>query len=1348
MAYNDGGYYANGSTNADQPFRRATGKVVMVGGTVTGPVYEYQEQPQQPQLYYPQQQKQQQKRGQPTEPPMFAPFSHLPHRVVDHLMHRVGEPRVFIGSAQSQLIDPAEDINPYRTGTEWTFAESVKFSSPYPTMQNLNSKKRSRFREERRLVFRPRDNEISRWMVHLEILRDFCQLVGLFLGTCGFVRAPLDSSVGSRWPWMIVAGIPQTLGLLWSDLSTTTGKSLGFFVFFAVVSVFFLCLWTYGLYMERPTLKSKGGEITYEEEVVLTPGPFDVVGRVFGKMPKRTRMHIIYAVLTTIYMPMVKLCIEAIVWNQGYWAVANPFRTTDHPIYPKPTDGEKDPSKFCYTTTMHTSRFNGAFVILPFAAVLLVILGFLLPVQIHRLTKHHMPRVPGWADGKVPGQRMPSREQQTLAASVANTRPPTAAGSAVGSRNVRAADGARPLMSNMDDPNPMLTADALLQGLGQTGLVGSQHMAYLGALNGLLTAANATGAGQQFNSSLSGWANSLWKRVQEMWTGTKQSVEDPYWGMEKDEAYQARLRDMRTSHRNRHLATVQYRRALDSDTSDYRFLYVPHYPVHASDPARALLWKLVAIITVVVLAKDNCWAKSRSRHVMDSARCSMLLLIALLMLRSHHAHRPFFDPTANLSQLFMRLSIVCTAIFAFPLFLLDPMSETHTGLCVTLLVLNLLSFLAMLWLASSSMPQVEVKIRGPRVPLVLSPGILVATTPNDPRLRRLLIERVWQDTWSAILLASRDFRLLPNHHVAFCRTQAHPPYMVNYIGFAAERHLENLHLYDAIGRHAYCQAILWERQHETRGLLMDEISRNLTGPDMYFCPTGAMGERFSLGRVRSWFGKVYILHFPFMVCMVYDEAPDMIVPIGEEDDLRVYLEQNRDPLVVEKREIRRKLRALDNQYVTLTYIEHSGPNGSHLRYCLPLYAEENEQYLAQFAGRRRVLYRGLFTIKQQGEQRFDIVNVTPGFDCSLELTHETYVEDEDLVNNLDREQNPFRMEFWRTGGKGNISLRSRETLRVTAHNRHLLGVTTTFEQTLDLRALFDENADIIDARLPEVHSAITRYQEESYNGFVRKRTGLTPSFHIDVFAPGPESYHVTQMEQRPVAMTPSLYPEWGGHGRVSFIPSREQLADRLERFEQNPYVRNLLTDHKDDIALLYERLRTLVPSESNDPVKLAWYLFWDDLYRRYAQEVAQLKQFDVDFNPLYPGALPYYPMPRARLERFLYDRGLWRPLRSIGVLPSYSSQGLVGAIRRWFGADRKVSQGGGGFGNVDPLPVPTYVPGVTAGQEQVARVWRAGDQDDPEAPFISGVPAAGFLHSGLLNRLYAWLDVIANGVDR
>ncbi|KAJ2741522.1 hypothetical protein H4S06_005877, partial [Coemansia sp. BCRC 34490] len=476
---------------------------------------------------------------------MFPPFSHLPSRLVDHLMHRVGEPRVSIGldphlppsnldgiiggtSAGAGIQEAVADddgSNPYRTGTEWNFAESVRFSSPYPTAARQVRNRRALSQataapsggsSRRVLIFRPRSSEIARWIPHIENMRDLCQYLVLVLGACGFLRTPLDSTVWQRWPWMVVTGVPATLGLMWPELSTTTGVSVGMFVFFAVATTFVLLLWSYGLYVERPALAkaaaaaaaaesarekdkmtvvvSGGAEqeqlITYQEEVVVEPSRLDFVGRMFRHMPRRRRMHILYSALATLYIPTIKLCLDALVWGQAYWAVPNPYRSTDRPDFASQDteSGYRKPGDFCYTTTMRNKAFNGAFVILPCAAVLLLWLGVALPIQVHKLVRHSIPRVPGWMDGSSPGHRLPPAEATPATAPTAvPTTAPTpvpAPAPADGSRAVRnnnssssSATASAASVRARDDANPMLAANELLQGIQASGLVGQQHMA-------------------------------------------------------------------------------------------------------------------------------------------------------------------------------------------------------------------------------------------------------------------------------------------------------------------------------------------------------------------------------------------------------------------------------------------------------------------------------------------------------------------------------------------------------------------------------------------------------------------------------------------------------------------------------------------------------------------------------------------------------------------------------------------------------------------------------------------------------------------------------------------------------
>ncbi|OMJ16527.1 hypothetical protein AYI70_g6532 [Smittium culicis] len=65
------------------------------------------------------------------------------------------------------------------------------------------------------------------------------------------------------------------------------------------------------------------------------------------------------------------------------------------------------------------------------------------------------------------------------------------------------------------------------------------------------------------------------------------------------------------------------------------------------------------------------------------------------------------------------------------------------------------------------------------------------------------------------------------------------------------------------------------------------------------------------------------------------------------------------------------------------------------------------------------------------------------------------------------------------------------------------------------------------------------------------------------------------------------------------------------------------------------------PLVNPHPLRFAWYLFWDDLFRRYAPVSPFLVKYESDFNPLYPGSIGYNPMSRKKLEVYLNNRGLF-----------------------------------------------------------------------------------------------------------
>lgn len=106
-------------------------------------------------------------------------------------------------------------------------------------------------------------------------------------------------------------------------------------------------------------------------------------------------------VATSLYLPLSKLSIGALVWTSDYWAVNNPYLASDSPIHLPlgPSDSFYDSLDFCYRTTMrrptgflHLGHFNWAYIILPVAGLAVGWITIALPWRLHRLAKQQAPR--------------------------------------------------------------------------------------------------------------------------------------------------------------------------------------------------------------------------------------------------------------------------------------------------------------------------------------------------------------------------------------------------------------------------------------------------------------------------------------------------------------------------------------------------------------------------------------------------------------------------------------------------------------------------------------------------------------------------------------------------------------------------------------------------------------------------------------------------------------------------------------------------------------------------------------------------------------------------------------------
>lgn len=109
---------------------------------------------------------------------------------------------------------------------------------------------------------------------------------------------------------------------------------------------------------------------------------------------------------TSLYLPLSKLAIGALVYTDDYWPVTNPYTLYDSDAPSPPPLGAAstfyDPMDFCYRTTMKrrqgVENLNFAYVLLPIAAVVILVLSLWLPWRLWKVVEQEKPTVDGWTE--------------------------------------------------------------------------------------------------------------------------------------------------------------------------------------------------------------------------------------------------------------------------------------------------------------------------------------------------------------------------------------------------------------------------------------------------------------------------------------------------------------------------------------------------------------------------------------------------------------------------------------------------------------------------------------------------------------------------------------------------------------------------------------------------------------------------------------------------------------------------------------------------------------------------------------------------------------------------------------
>jgi hypothetical protein len=419
----------------------------------------------------------------------------------------------------------------------------------------------------------------------------------------------------------------------------------------------------------------------------------------------------------------------------------------------------------------------------------------------------------------------------------------------------------------------------------------------------------------------------------------------------------------------------EYQRLLRRDPNPLRFLYAGFRRDWGAYETIYLFMKFTALLIVSVINPDNCFFRSFSRARVVVVRQMLLLVVTVMFFALQWTFSPFRDPVNNASEWVSRLNYVLTSLVALLVALGVPGKNIIDGPILYAIYITTYSFTIYFVIIGLDIVQRFVKRWSGRIDFsidIFSPRLDISSSSSHTR------RRIWQEAITALFLTTPECKIpykQPVHYIQ-ARNSDFPPYLVNFQGFPAERHVENIKILREVGTAAYLEAMtISQGPNSPRFLyLAEQIQRNFVGPDCYW---RSSSEYLSPGSTRC-FGNAWWLPFPPTLVLRYDDGP--LAVLNDLSDLEQYVAQNSETEIQRRREIRIALRALDGQRVHWPYL-HVNTNDTMMSCC-----RRGMRYKAQAS----TFYEyGTLNIKRKGYLIWKGLQLGSGFD--VEITYDKHV---------------------------------------------------------------------------------------------------------------------------------------------------------------------------------------------------------------------------------------------------------------------------------------------------------------------------------------------------------------------
>ncbi|KAJ7244762.1 hypothetical protein B0H12DRAFT_1211560 [Mycena haematopus] len=443
--------------------------------------------------------------------------------------------------------------------------------------------------------------------------------------------------------------------------------------------------------------------------------------------------------------------------------------------------------------------------------------------------------------------------------------------------------------------------------------------------------------------------------------------------------------------RNSEEMDSEYHRLLDRDRNPFAFLYSGFRRNWETYEAIYLFAKLSALLVVAVIDPNNCLFRTLSQTAVPIVRQVVLLLMTLGFFITQCVLGPFLDPVNNASEWMSRLNYVMTAGLALAVALNVPGKDILNTYVLYIVYVVTYGFTFYFTIINTSLMQRAVKRISRRIDFsidIFSPRL--DTSVHTKR-------RIWQESITTLFLISPDCQIPVKQPMEFseARDSEYPPYLLDFTGTPAERHVENIKILREIGSLNYHKAValITGPDYEWFKYLEGEIQKHFVGPDSYW-----KGHDMPNG-VTSAFGNAWWIPFPPTLVIRYDDGPTAV--LQDVADLEAYIKQNSSRKVQRKREIRMALRALEGRIVVWPYI-HITPIGPHSIWCCSRgYKADNST----------AYHSCVLRINRHGNLKWEGLQLGSGFGIELNYAKNVKVNGDIIGLNDDYDLTPDLAQF-------------------------------------------------------------------------------------------------------------------------------------------------------------------------------------------------------------------------------------------------------------------------------------------------------------------------------------------------